>query len=80
MFTKALLVLLSLSVAFAQEVATDPAGGGTALAQASKLKATPAGPTPKASDGKPGSAERAGSVAQHPTDQQRENEKTAMEV
>src|SRR5580658_3007247 len=32
---------------------TDPAGGGTALAQAANLKARPAGPTPKASDGKP---------------------------
>src|SRR5580700_3157265 len=53
MLTKALLVLSSLSLAFAQEAATDPAGGGTALAQAAKLKAQPPGPTPKASDGKP---------------------------
>src|SRR5580700_7563945 len=50
---KALAALLLISVAFAQDAATDPAGGGTALAQASKLKARPAGPAPKASNGKP---------------------------
>ena len=53
MFTKALLAALSLSVAFAQEAATDPAGGGTALAQAASLKARPSGPTPRASNGTP---------------------------
>jgi len=40
-------------VAHGQDVATDPAGGGTALIAAEKLKAVPAGPTPKAADGKP---------------------------
>ena len=38
---------------FAQDAATDPAGGGTALASMAKLKAQPAGPTPRAVDGKP---------------------------
>jgi hypothetical protein len=42
-----------MGTAWAQDAATDPAGGGTALATAEKLKATPAGPTPKAADGKP---------------------------
>ena len=37
----------------AQDNATDPAGGGTALAQMAKLKRQKAGPTPRASDGKP---------------------------
>src|ERR1700679_3358481 len=54
MLLKSLIALAILSPAlFAQESATDPAGGGTALAQAAKLTARPAGPTPKASDGKP---------------------------
>jgi hypothetical protein len=52
MYIRAVLAILSVSVALAQDAATDPAGGGTALAQAAKLK-PPAGPTPKASDGKP---------------------------
>src|SRR5580704_18457623 len=54
MLLKSLVALAILSPAlFAQEAPTDPAGGGTALAQASQLKARPAGPTPKAADGKP---------------------------
>jgi hypothetical protein len=47
------LFLVVLMSAFAQDGATDPAGGGTALAQMSKLKAQKAGPTPRAADGKP---------------------------
>lgn len=38
---------------WAQNAATDPAGGGTALEQMSKLKAQKAGATPRAADGKP---------------------------
>jgi hypothetical protein len=53
MLRKLVLVVWPLAAAlYAQEAATDPAGGGTALAQASKLKAS-TGPTPKAFDGKP---------------------------
>jgi hypothetical protein len=48
----ATLCLCTLS-ALAQDTATDPAGGGTALASMAKLKAQPAGPTPRAIDGKP---------------------------
>jgi hypothetical protein len=55
--TKASCLLVPLAILspalFAQEAATDPAGGGAALAQVSALKARPAGPTPKAPDGKP---------------------------
>lgn len=47
------LVCLAAVPALAQDDATDPAGGGTALAQMSKLKAQKAGPAPRASDGKP---------------------------
>jgi hypothetical protein len=39
-------------VAFAQSAATDPAGGGTALAAVAKQTA-PKGPTPRTADGKP---------------------------
>jgi hypothetical protein len=46
------LAILSPAL-FAQQSPTDPAGGGTALIAADKLKASPAGPTPKAADGKP---------------------------
>src|SRR5579863_1735949 len=53
MLRKALLSVLFISAAFGQDAATDPAGGGTALAQAANLKSRPAGPTPKASNGKP---------------------------
>jgi hypothetical protein len=55
MSAQPVLAILSLSLmpAFAQDAATDPAGGGTALAAISKLKAVPAGPTPKTADGKP---------------------------
>ena len=52
---KAIPAILWLAAlpAFAQDSATDPAGGGTALAQMAKLKAQKAGATPRASDGKP---------------------------
>ena len=46
------LAILSPAL-FAQELPTDPGGGGTALAQTGQLKARPAGSTPKAADGKP---------------------------
>src|ERR1035441_2585510 len=49
----AVLFCLCLPFAFAQEAATDPAGGGTALLSAEKLKAKPSGRPPKAADGKP---------------------------
>src|SRR5580704_19379178 len=48
----AMLVLLAVP-AFCQNAATDPAGGGTALAAIANQKAGPAAPTPRASDGKP---------------------------
>jgi hypothetical protein len=54
MFLRIALVLGCLALgAFAQDVATDPAGGGTALLSADKLKAKPAGPAPRMRDGKP---------------------------
>src|SRR5580700_8846802 len=55
MFTKTALAIFCLAgmAALAQDSATDPAGGGTALAQATKSKTRPAGPTPKAQDGQP---------------------------
>lgn len=44
---------LSVASALAQDAATDPAGGGTALAGFAKQKGRAAGPTPRAADGKP---------------------------
>ncbi len=48
-----MLVLLAAPAFCQQETATDPAGGGTALAAIANQKARPAGPAPRASDGKP---------------------------
>ncbi len=55
MFTKIALGMLFLCLLqlSAQDSATDPAGGGTALAANEKLKAQPSGPTPRTADGKP---------------------------
>lgn len=53
LYKAALAVCCLIWPAHAQNVATDPAGGGTALAQSEKLKSRPAGPAPKAPDGKP---------------------------
>src|SRR5665213_1761493 len=51
-FVAAILCLCTVP-AFCQESATEPAGGGTALAAAARLKAQPAGPAPRAANGKP---------------------------
>lgn len=53
--SKILAAALFLSVvpAFCQDAATDPAGGGTALAALANQKGRVAGPTPRTSDGKP---------------------------
>jgi hypothetical protein len=54
MVARTLLTLCLLSSAvLAQDGATDPAGGGTALRASEKLKAQPAGRAPKATNGKP---------------------------
>ena len=53
MVLKAVLAAMCATATFAQELPTDPAGGGTALAQTAQLKARPASLTPKAADGKP---------------------------
>jgi hypothetical protein len=49
------IVMLALlgAPAFCQDVATDPAGGGTALAAIGNQKPVKSGPAPRASDGKP---------------------------
>lgn len=51
--TAILLLLAVPAFCPAQDGATDPAGGGTALAAIANQKARPATPTPRASDGKP---------------------------
>jgi len=47
-----IVLILACLVAFAQQDATDPAGGGTALAEFAKGNA-PKGPTPRTTQGKP---------------------------
>jgi hypothetical protein len=47
------IVWLAVAMVVAQDGATDPAGGGTALAQMAKQKQQKAGPAPRAADGKP---------------------------
>ena len=49
----ALIVCLSVAPAFSQNAATDPAGGGTALATFSNEKGKQVEPAPKMPDGKP---------------------------
>jgi hypothetical protein len=53
MLKRVLFVLVVATAVLAQNTSTDPAGGGTALATFAQLKDKPAGPTPRARDGKP---------------------------